>query len=131
MLIHKFWFRRRSRFGKPENAIYAIVTRLEWEWVISAEVLAEYREVLNRPKLKLSNEKKQRWLNLMETATVNFEVAIEVDFPRDPKDEKFLALAIASGAEVMVTGDRDFEDLEALLPATIIVSPSEFMELAD
>jgi hypothetical protein len=31
----------------------------------------------------------------------------------------------------MVTGDRDFEDLEALLPATIIVSPSEFMELAD
>lgn len=48
---------------------------------------------------------------------------------RDPKDAPILAAAMASGADVLVTGDRDLLELET--PVGIrIVSPRGFWQLA-
>ncbi|NEQ39175.1 MAG: putative toxin-antitoxin system toxin component, PIN family [Okeania sp. SIO3I5] len=117
--------------GKPENTVDFIMAKDDWEWIVSEPILNEYRQVLNRPKFqkKLTDLVKQKWLNILEEATTKVEVAVEVNFPRDRKDEKFLACAIVSQANFLITGDYDFEEMQALLPATTIISVALFQEL--
>jgi uncharacterized protein len=54
-------------------------------------------------------------------------VKVEVDFPRDRKDAKFLACALAGNADFLITGDRDFSEVETL-GNTKIVSVSGFLD---
>jgi len=114
--------------GKPEHTINFIVASDDWDWIVSEAILHEYRQVLNRPKLKLSDPVKQKWLNIVKEATIKINVEVEVNFPRDRKDEKFLACAVVGDADFLLTGDRDFEEMQALLPKTIIISVAMFKE---
>jgi uncharacterized protein len=54
-------------------------------------------------------------------------VEVEVDFPRDRKDGKFLACALTGNADFLIAGDRDFTDVETL-GNTKIVSVSGFLD---
>ena len=45
---------------------------------------------------------------------------------RDPKDEKILYSAITADADILITGDKDFLELEIERP--MIISPSEFVK---
>lgn len=40
----------------PEFVIQFIVDHSEFKWVVSQEILAEYKEVLSRPKFRLTQE---------------------------------------------------------------------------
>lgn len=81
-----------------------------------------------RKKLKLSTEQQQRWLKIIDTFTTTIDVNVSVNFPRDPKDAKFLECAIASNADYLVTGDRDFDEISDL-QNTQVVSASRFLEI--
>lgn len=59
---------------------------------------------------------------------VSIDVNITVDFARDPKDAKLLALANVSQADFLITGDKDFEDMIEL-EKTVIISVSLFYDL--
>lgn len=113
---------------KPEAVINWILNQPDFEWMVSEEIVAEYREVLNRPKLKLTEVQKEKWLNLIRRSTTLIDVSIEVDFPRDQKDAKFIACAIAANADFLITGDRDFTEIQSL-GNTLIISVSVFAEL--
>ena len=104
----------------PEAVILFIVESLDCEWVVSAEILREYKEVLSRSRLRLTESQKERWFNILDRATILIEVNVEVDFPRDRKDAKFLACAVAGEADFLITGDRDFTEAENLTNTTII-----------
>ena len=112
----------------PETVIQFIVDRPEFEWIVSQEIMIEYTEVLQRRKLKLSEEVQQEWIDLLQNVTRLIEVNIEVDFPRDRKDAKFLACAIAANTDFLITGDRDFEDVQ-ILENTTILSVRDFKKL--
>lgn len=45
---------------------------------------------------------------------------MEIDFPRDRKDAKFLACALAAEADFLITGDSDFKEAQTLVNTTII-----------
>jgi putative PIN family toxin of toxin-antitoxin system len=112
----------------PEAIVLFIVSSPNFEWVVSEEILLEYKSVLDRKKLKLSDEIKQKWLRIFDTFTTVIDVNITIDFPRDPKDAKFLECAIASKAKYFITGDRDFtEPID--LEHTQIISVSQFRVL--
>lgn len=64
----------------------------------------------------------------MRDGIPEIEVKIEVGFPRDRKDAKFLACAIAANADFLITGDRDFEDVQTLKNTTIL-SAKNFKQL--
>jgi len=104
----------------PEAVILFVVGNPEIEWVVSAEILTEYKEVLNRRRLKLTPDQKQRWFTLLDEITQFIDVNIEIDFPRDQKDAKFIACAIAAAANFSITGDRDFSEVQTLGNTTII-----------
>ncbi|MEM1171182.1 MAG: putative toxin-antitoxin system toxin component, PIN family [Cyanobacteria bacterium P01_H01_bin.35] len=59
---------------KPRAIIQLISDRYDMDWIVSQEILAEYREVLNRRKLKLTNEVRQEWLDKIATIPKLIEV---------------------------------------------------------
>ncbi len=116
--------------GKPQQAIALIIADSRFTWIASSEIIKEYKEVLSRSKFKLSSQNKAEWFELIDLVITVIDVNFTVDFPRDRKDAKFLACAIASGADYLITGDRDFEDIPDL-GITKIVTVSQFLELME
>jgi putative PIN family toxin of toxin-antitoxin system len=108
------------RDREPQAVILFIVRHPEIEWVVSAEILAEYQQVLARPKLKLSEAQQQEWHALVEASTRLIPSPPVLNFPRDPKDAKFLACARAAEADYLITGDRDFTAARRLVSTTIL-----------
>jgi len=84
---------------------------------ISPEVLAEVRDVLNRPKTlrkfpSLTPEAVDVFLlDLASHAATLAAVPKVFSFPRDPKDEPYIDLAAAAQARYLVSRDNDLLDL--------------------
>lgn len=112
----------------PEAVILFMASRSDMEWAVSPEIMAEYREVLGRTRFGLPNDILQKWFDMLHALTVTFDIDLIMDFPRDRKDAKFLACAVAVGADYFVTGDRDFSEAKKLLSTTIL-SVAQFKKL--
>ena len=104
----------------PEAVVLFVAAQPDWEWIVSTDILAEYRKVLSRPKFDLPDQVRQRWFNLFDTLTTLVEVDTSIDFPRNQKDAKFLACALAVNAEFFITGDRDFSEAQKIVRTTIL-----------
>jgi putative PIN family toxin of toxin-antitoxin system len=112
----------------PEAVVLWITVQDDWDWVVSEEILAEYREVLRREKFDIESEKLRRWENIITKLTTLVDVNVEVEFPRDQKDAKFLACALIAKADYFITGDKDFSEAKKIINTTI-VSVSTFKDL--
>ncbi len=95
---------------------------------ISNEVLNEYFEVLYREKLDkyLNDEKRKKALRLIEKNSILFTPVEKVTVCRDPKDDKFIELALACRAEILITGDPDLLILHPFQNIRIL-SPADFL----
>jgi putative PIN family toxin of toxin-antitoxin system len=116
------------RDGLPRVVVKAIVAHDDWFWIVTANIETEYREVLARPKFKMPSAVQRRFSEFIETVTIRVEPSTSLPFSRDPKDELFIAAALASDADYLITGDRDLLD-EQPLASTQIVSPAHFARL--
>jgi putative PIN family toxin of toxin-antitoxin system len=114
------------RDSNPERAILHLIGNSECEWIASEEILAEYREVLRRPRFGLAPEILARWDERFAKAVAIWPVDVPVNFPRDQKDAKFLACVLASRANFLLTGDRDFEEAK-LFTGVNVISASRFV----
>ncbi|HYW21756.1 MAG TPA: putative toxin-antitoxin system toxin component, PIN family [Nodularia sp. (in: cyanobacteria)] len=112
----------------PEQVILFVAEQDRLEWLVSDAILAEYKAVISRPKFKLPPEIIEKWLMVFDLLTNCIDVDLEIDFPRDQKDAKFLACAIAGKAKFFITGDKDFTEAQKLLD-TIIISATDFTRL--
>jgi len=104
----------------PEAVVNWITHQDDWEWLVSREILEEYQEVLRREKFKLSTEVIEKWDAIVTNLTSLVEVSTTAEFPRDLKDAKFLACALAAQADYSITGDADFGEAWKLTKTTII-----------
>ena len=112
----------------PETVIRFVIGHPQYEWVASRDILAEYANVLRRPKFRLPDAILQEWADVFATVVTLVDVAVVVDFPRDQKDAKFLACALAVEADYLITGDRDFTEAYKLL-TTMVCSVPQFKRL--
>ncbi|HEY5296662.1 MAG TPA: putative toxin-antitoxin system toxin component, PIN family [Verrucomicrobiae bacterium] len=112
----------------PEKVLLFILARPDFEWVASLEILAEYHEVLHRPKFALPASILSQWDERFRSAIAEWPVEISVSFPRDITDAKFLECALAAEADFLITGDRDFTETRKI-GGTKIISVSQFHEL--
>lgn len=95
----------------------------------SDETILELGEVIFRSKFDRYSSVEARelfFLNFVEQAT-NILVELRLDDCRDPKDNKFLELAVTGHADVLVTGDKDLLILDPYR-GTLIMSSSAFLE---
>jgi uncharacterized protein len=93
-----------------------------------ASILAEYSQVLARPRFKFDSERVREVLNKIEEDGLAVDASGEsnLDLP-DADDEPFLAVALAGAADFLVTGNL------ADYPASkrrgcAVLSPAAFME---
>jgi putative PIN family toxin of toxin-antitoxin system len=114
----------------PERALLRAVEAPN-RLILSQEVAAEYREVIFRPKFDrfVSVERRERILGLVVVAAEWVEPSEAVRECRDPKDDKYLTLAAAGTADVIVASDK--RHLLAMHPwrGIPILPPAEFLAL--
>ena len=103
----------------PERAL--LLARSQETICLSPAVESEIREVLQRPKFHkyISDAVRDRIIDILGTAALVFEPRDQVTDWRDPKDNKYLELALAAGASVIVSSD---DDLLVLDPGGAFVS---------
>ena len=78
--------------------------------IVSSVTWQELETVLFRPKFDryiTLEEREQFLLDLSETVEVILETSFVTNICRDPKDNKYLELAVNGQAESIITGDQD------------------------
>ena len=99
-------------------------------FALSTAVEREIVEVLNRPKFAqaIRRERREYILEVLRGEAIWFEPAVRVADCRDPKDDKYLELALAAGAETIVSSD---DDLLVLHPwrRVRILRPADYLAL--
>ena len=73
---------------------------------VSAGILAEYTNVLQRPQFGISPSLLSRSLHLIRQAATLIRPRRVADLPLDPEDNKFLDCAAAAHADFLVTGNK-------------------------
>ena len=97
--------------------------------LMSNPVFLEISEVLLRPKFDryIDRVKRQNFIEDL-LRIVNFvEINQQISECRDPKDHKYLELAVCGGAKLIVTGDNDLLILNPFRRITIL-NIQDFLE---
>lgn len=100
--------------------------------LVSEETIGELNEVLRRPKFDKYVSESQR-LEFLAALVREAEVVEVVDVVmecRDPKDNKFLELALSGKGSHIVTGDLDLLVLHPFR-GIAIVNPQAFLAILD
>ena len=90
--------------------------------VYSESTFTEFAAKFNHPKFDkyISKQKRSIAIAAFEKRAQLIHVSVKVDICRDPKDNKFLELAVEAGAACIITGDKDllvlspFQDIPIL-----------------
>lgn len=111
----------------PEEILLYVCSETNIQWIVTPEILAEYFEVLHRPKFSLPPDIIVSWERVIDANTISFESIAEAPKLSDPGDEKFLACAIAANADILISGDKVLKQV-LKIGGTLILSPSQFKE---
>ena len=111
----------------PAQAVRKAVD--EGQLLVSDATLGELADVLSRAKFDpyVSIEDRQDFIRVLNRVAERVIVTAPIKACRDPKDDKFLEVALNGEANLILTGDRD---LLALHPfrGVDILSPREYLE---
>ena len=96
--------------------------------LMSETTLGELIDVLNRPKFDpyLTNDERRRFIFLLGGVARLVPVPHPVRVCRDPKDDKFLDVALSGGAQAIISGDKDLLTLDPFHGIRIL-SPTSFI----
>ena len=117
-----------SAFVFQSRKIYAVINFIvsHHELVLSSYIVDELRDVVTRKFPKLSVELDE-FLTTLSFTLVYTPKAIPGGLfeIRDISDAPILYTAIIEGVDVLITGDKDFEDVEVEMPAIMTISEFE------
>ena len=111
----------------PGHAFYAA---LECGGILQSQATAaELSEVLARKKFDryLTREDRDLFLSMLLNEATIVEITVEIHACRDPKDDKFLELAISGQTSCLVSGDPDLLVLNPFRGIPIL-TPAQFLE---
>ncbi|HEY9000399.1 MAG TPA: putative toxin-antitoxin system toxin component, PIN family [Mucilaginibacter sp.] len=98
--------------------------------VYSDSTFEEFEVTLSRPKFDkyLPVQTKRQIIDAFKKNGQLIKVSVSVEVCRDPKDNKFLELAIEAGAACIVTGDKDLLVLHPFQQIPIL-SAADFLKM--
>lgn len=100
--------------------------------LISDETFDEIAQVIKRPKFDsyVLAPERDTFVSALGEGSVRVEITERVRMSPDPKDDKFLELALAGSADYLITGDRKhLLDLGGTFRGTRIVTARELLSL--
>lgn len=119
-----------SRLLVPGGTAASAVDRgLSWGIpLMSEDTLVELSDVLARGKFDryVSREDRQHFLRLLGGIVRMIPITQHITACRDPRDDKFLDVALNGEAHLILTGDQDLLELHPFHGIEII-SPAEFL----
>jgi len=112
----------------PAKAVQKAVH--EADMLMSEATLNELADVLARPKFDpyITIKERKEFIRLLGRIVEMVPAVYTVYECRDPKDNKFLEVAVNGAAEVIVTGDEDLLALASFRNARIVTSAA-FLEI--
>jgi putative PIN family toxin of toxin-antitoxin system len=114
-------------FG-PSAQLLRLVASGDLVLLHDERILAEYREVLLRPKFRFDPERIDVLLEEIRADGISVVARpLAVRLP-DPEDEPFLEIALAGGARCLVTGNIKHYPVDARLGVEVL-PPRAFIEL--
>ena len=112
----------------PFRALYDLFAAQAFEWVISNEILTEYEEQVMR---RYSVGTAQQVHEVLTTASNTYFKEAHYKWQlieADPDDNKFVDVAVAANADLLITNDRHFEVLRQIeFPRVTILSLPAFL----
>ncbi len=114
--------------GKPARALRRALRR--GTVLVTTPALEELSEVLQRERFDrfLTAEERDDFLRALIAEATLVEPDVVIQECRDPKDDRFLELAVSGEARYLVTGDRDLLVLNPFRDV-VIVTPDQFLVL--
>jgi uncharacterized protein len=116
------------RLGNPHRTL--LKARMKAVILASDDTLAELKEVLLRPKFdrEISRSLREGLYQEFARQCTFVPIPFPVRICRDPRDNKFIELAVHGQADAIITGDRD---LLALNPfrGIAILTPADYLLL--
>lgn len=94
---------------------------------VSEAIVAEYREVLARPELKIRKGLRQQLLALIKNQAQIAKPARSLQVAKDPDDDKFLECADAARADYLVTGNQ--RHFPKFWKKTKVITSREFISI--
>ncbi len=119
-----------SRFlkedGTPARAVDKAVA--SGQLLMSDDTLSEFRDVMMRPRFDRyhSPQTRRRLLEVTSALAQLVHITRRIQACRDPRDDKFLDVAVNGEAEAIITGDRALLDLHPFHGVRILM-PSAFL----
>ena len=111
--------------GLPQ-AIFNLAVSGNVQWFASEPILAEYAEVLQRPRFAINSTKLADVMMRIRGSVSLVVPIIGIDATTDPDDNIFLECAQASDADYLVTGN--LRHFPRVWQKTQIVTPREFID---
>jgi len=123
VLVSRLFFRSSIPAQAFEHAL------LHAKLIVSAETLYELEDVLSRPKFEtyLSLQERIGFLHYLRDSALFIESVAPLTACRDPRDDKFLALAIAGHAGFILSGDADLLILHPFRGIDIL-NPRQYLD---
>jgi uncharacterized protein len=122
---------------RPQGTVGPVLLRLrqgEYTLLYAWESLEELIDVLNRPRIRdkyyVTDQDIQTVVGLLLVREEDVTLVERVTACRDPKDDKFLEIAVAGEADVIVSGDQDLLALHSYASVPI-VPPNAFLRMLD
>ena len=101
--------------------------RRSFDLAVSVPILDEYSEVAHRLARRIRAVDPEPWLQWIELKAKVYEPApLGKGRSRDPNDDRFLACALACGAKIIVSKDKDLLVLQKPFGVEIL-SPRQFL----
>ncbi len=121
---------------RPGAATRALVESFwvsgRFEMVTAPALIAELEDVLARPRIRALVQPEEAAVLMAAIRSLARLIAVDLDavpaYTRDPKDDRFVACAIAGNAHFLVTEDQDILLLDSLSDVRM-VTPYAFVEL--
>lgn len=115
--------------SKPRQALDRAFR--EGKVLLSFATLAELYDVLHRKQFRryIDEEDARSFIAALARESEWVDVNLRIKASRDPKDDKFLELAVSGHATELITGDADLLVLNPFQGIRILF-PQEFLDLA-
>jgi len=94
------------KFSGIEAAVVDLAGAHKLDVCVSDAILAEYKEVLFRPHLRLDTRRVASTLALMVSEGILVKATTRLSVSRDESDNRFLECAEAADADYLITGNK-------------------------
>lgn len=123
-----------SPHGFPRRILDA-ADAARFEMVVSQQLLAELADVLSRERLRRYGPLERAQAHVRRAMRAGVHVEVEGDperiVPEDPKDDYLVALARASSADYLVSGDPHLAGTSLGEGTVPVLTPRQFSELLE